>query len=129
MPRRTYHPIVNPLFHFHNLFSRHDGPQRHVTEKEATGQDVTEKDATEEDVTDKDATEDEVTKQTTTGAHTPPATQRHGPVLRGPIKFDSQDKPETPSATHSGDGETTAGETAAGVTDSSPDDAGAEAAA
>ena len=46
------------------------------------------------------------------------------PAVRGPIEFDSQDKPETPSATHSGDGETTAGET-----DSSPDDTGAEAAA
>ena len=46
--------------------------QRHATEEEATEQDVTDKNATEEDVT-----EDEVTEEPATGAHTPPATQRH----------------------------------------------------
>ncbi len=107
--------------------------QRHATEEEATEQDVTDKNATEEDVTEDDVTEEPATgahatgdsaPRATTWAHTPPATQRHKPAVRGPIEFDSQDKPETPSATHSGDGKTTAGKT-----DSSPDDAGAEAAA
>ena len=118
--------------------------QRHATEEEATEQDVTDKNATEEDVTEEPATGAHTPPatqrhetatgahtppatqrhETTTWAHKPPATQRHKPAVRGPIEFDSQDKPETPSATHSGDGKTTAGKT-----DSSPDDAGAEAAA
>ena len=120
--------------------------QRHATEEEATEQVITDKNATEEDVTEDEVTEEPAPRartgdsahkpatgahtspatqrhETTTWAHTPPATQHHKPAVRGPIEFDSQDKPETPSATHSGDGKTTAGET-----DSSTD-AGAEAAA
>ena len=100
------------------------GTEDEVIEEHGTKEEVTEEHVTEEEVTEKHVTEEEVTEETPTGAATPPATEHEQPTVRGPIEFDSQDEPETTSATHPGNSKTTADEP-----DPGPDSADGEAAA
>ena len=101
-----------------------DATEEEVIEEHGTEEEVIEEHGTEEKATEEHGTEEEVTEETPTGAATLPATEREKPIVRGPIKFDSQDEPETTSATHPGDSETTADEP-----DPGPDSADGEAAA